>query len=33
MNTAIKRKNDNSPQRPPRSRDFVLLVEIGRAHV
>ena len=26
MNTAIKRKNDNSPQRPPRSRDFVLLV-------
>ena len=26
MNTAIKRKNDNSPQRPLRSRDFVLLV-------
>lgn len=26
MNTAIQRKNDNSPQRPPRSRDFVLLV-------
>ena len=26
MNTAIKRKNDNSTQRPLRSRDFVLLV-------
>lgn len=26
MNTAIQRKNDNSPQRPLRSRDFVLLV-------
>ena len=26
MNTAIQRKNDNSPQRPPRPRDFVLLV-------